>query len=271
MTFNRNFGRATTRPADAGATLRTHRRASTRSRTRLASWGVSRTTATITPTVLNHFAIGYNRFGNLNQSAFVDQGWPEKIGLQNVPGTHFPTLQFAGLPYQGGGIGAGGRLGSANAGGEYNGSTIFADDLTIVRGKHNFRVGFEHRRYYTNAFGRGNGVGQLQLLAEPDRASGLPEPDRTFVCQLPDGGGSEHEPERHRFLSSAAGGETSALTSRTTGRLSRKLTLNFGLRWEIIGGFSEVAGRMAQFDPTKPNPGAGRTPGRRWISPTNWT
>jgi len=45
-----------------------------------------------TPTILNHAAIGYNRFGNSNVSAFFMQDWPQKIGMQNVPGTHFPTL-----------------------------------------------------------------------------------------------------------------------------------------------------------------------------------
>src|SRR5688572_16753679 len=93
---------------------------------------------TLAPTVLNHFAIGYNRFGNLNQSVYIDDSWPSKIGLQNVPDTHFPPLVFSGQPYQGGGIGAGGRLGSANAGGSYNGSTIFQNDMTVIRGAHNF-------------------------------------------------------------------------------------------------------------------------------------
>jgi len=35
---------------------------------------------TARPTVLNHFAMGCNRFGNLNQSVFVDQGWPQLEG-----------------------------------------------------------------------------------------------------------------------------------------------------------------------------------------------
>src|SRR5439155_20614155 len=56
---------------------------------------------TVRPTVLNHFAIGYNRFGNNNESVYVDQGWPEKIGLQNVPPTHFPTLTFGGAAIPG--------------------------------------------------------------------------------------------------------------------------------------------------------------------------
>ncbi|MCI0421349.1 MAG: hypothetical protein L0312_19345, partial [Acidobacteria bacterium] len=106
---------------------------------------------TITPTILNHFAIGYNRFGSLNQSVFIDQGWPEKIGLQNVAPTHFPVLTFGGTAIQGGGIGAGGRLGSGTRFGGYNGSTIVQDDLTIIRGKHNFKTGMEVRKYYFNS------------------------------------------------------------------------------------------------------------------------
>ena len=100
--------------------------------------------------MVNHVALGYNRFGNQNESVYVDQDWPQQIGLQNVPGTHFPTLVFAGTPTQGGAIGSAGRLGSANRGGTFNGSTILVDDLTIIRGEHNYKAGFELRKYYLN-------------------------------------------------------------------------------------------------------------------------
>ena len=105
---------------------------------------------TARPTLLGRAALGYNRFGNINESYYVDQDWPAKIGLLNVPGTHFPVLNFAGQPYQGGGIGAGGRLGSNNRGGSYNGSTIGQVDMTYVHGKHNIKFGTENRFYYYN-------------------------------------------------------------------------------------------------------------------------
>jgi hypothetical protein len=100
----------------------------------------------VAPSILNHAAIGYNRFGNSNVSSFFMQDWPQKIGMQNVPGTHFPTLTFSGRPEQSGTIGAGGRLGSGNSNINYNGSTIVQDDLTIIRGAHNIKVGFVQRR-----------------------------------------------------------------------------------------------------------------------------
>jgi carboxypeptidase family protein len=216
--------------------------------------------STIRPTVLNHFAVGYNRFGNLNQSVYVDQDWPQKIGMQNVPGTHFPALIFGGQPFQGGAIGAGGRLGSTNAGGSYNGSTIYQDDLTIVRGKHNFKVGAEHRRYYFNNFGRGNDSGTFNFSPNQTAQPGfLNQTGHSFASFL---------------LGAAASTNRNVIASffgyrwRDTGfyvtddwKVSRKLTLNIGLRWEVVGGLNEVAGRMAQFDPTKANAGAGNRPG----------
>ncbi len=214
---------------------------------------------TVSATIVNHVALGYNRFRNANQSVYVDQGWPEKIGLQNVPPTHFPTLQFQGAPHQGGGIGAGGRLGSANRNDGANGSYIVADDLTIIRGKHNFKAGFEHRRYYYNNRNK-SGSGDFFF-----------NPLQTGIPGFADSTG-------HAFGSFLLGAVNS--TSRGVNlvfpghrirqnafyfsddwKATRKLTLNLGIRWEVIGPLFEVAGRMSGPDLKAPNPGAGGRPG----------
>ena len=55
-------------------------------------------TSTLTPSIVNRLAAGYNRFLNENGAhpATVNQGYAEKIGLQNLPGTIFPVIKFYG-------------------------------------------------------------------------------------------------------------------------------------------------------------------------------
>jgi hypothetical protein len=211
---------------------------------------------TITPAVINHLAAGYNRFGNLNQSVFVDQGWPEKIGLRNVPPTHFPALVFQGQPHLGGGIGAGGRLGSQLAGGSYNGSTIVQDDLTIVRGSHNFKTGFELRRYYYNIRGRGNESGTFNFNSLQTQLPGFAnETGHAFASFLLGAVASTNR----SVVASFFGWRSSAPAFYFSDdwKVSRKLTLNLGLRWEVLGPLYEVAGRTSNFNPNLPNPAAG--------------
>ncbi|MCI0722826.1 MAG: TonB-dependent receptor [Acidobacteria bacterium] len=214
---------------------------------------------TITPAVLNHFAIGYNRFGSTNQSAFIDQGWPEKIGLQNVAPTHFPVLTFGGTAIQGGGIGAGGRLGSGSRFGGYNGSTIVQDDLTIIRGKHNFKTGMEVRKYYFNNRNKsGSGDFNFQPIQTelPGFSSSTGHSFASFLLGAVNNTGREINSTTFGYRVTQPG-----FYFMDDWKVNRKLTLNLGVRWEVIGGYNEVAGRITGIDLTKPNPGAGGRPG----------
>src|SRR5262245_26189885 len=214
---------------------------------------------TISSNLLNHVALGYNRFGNRNQSVYIDQDWPQKIGLQNVPGTHFPTLVFGGTPAQGGGIGAGGRLGSGNRSDTFNGSTILMDDVTYISGAHNYKAGFELRKYYINIRNK-SGSGNFNFNPQQTELPG-------FAAQT-----------GHAFASFLLGAVQSTnrdVTPNSFGyrvtqpsfyfsddwKATPRLTLNLGLRWEMNFGYNEVAGRISVLDLTKPNPGAGNRPG----------
>jgi len=214
---------------------------------------------TVTPTILNHFGMGYNRFGNLNESVFVDQGWAEKIGLVNTAQTTFPALVFGGQPILGGGIGAGGRLGSESRGGSYNGSWIIQDDVTMIRNKHTFKMGFEARFYYQNNRGK-DGTGQFNFSSTQTQQPGFAnQTGHAFASFLL--GAVE---SANRGLSPANLGHRltyPAFYFSDDWKFTQKLTFNLGLRWEVVGAFREWAQRITNLDPAKPNEAAGNVPG----------
>ena len=213
----------------------------------------------LSPTLLGRANIGYNRFGNINESVFVDQDWPAKIGLQNVPGTHFPVLTFAGQPFQGGGIGAGGRLSSGSRGGSFNGSTIGQVDFTKVSGKHNYKFGFENRRYYYNTRSK-SGSGDFAFSPDQTAQPGfINQTGHSFASFLL----GDYASTSRGIVSSNFGHRwrTVGFYFQDDWKVTPKLTLNIGLRWEMVGGLIEVAGRMSAIDFATPNPGAGNRPG----------
>lgn len=228
-------------------------------------------TTTITPALLNRAALGYNRFRNENGAIpdTVNADWASKIGLQNLPGTMFPFMDFSGTNEQGGSIA---RIGVGFVDDSANGSTVFADDATWIKGKHSVKFGYEYSRYFYNDNALSD-AGNFHFTAQ---ATDLPGFDATTG---------------HAFASFLLGGARSA-SHGITGivsafrqpyhefyvsddwKLTPRLTINYGLRWGIIPPLLERTGRMSEVDLTVPNPGADNHLGalvfRSQVNDTYW-
>jgi hypothetical protein len=220
--------------------------------------------STLTPTLLNRIAAGYNRFVNDN-GAFpttLNQNWASKLGLQNLPGTMFPTFSFGGTEDQGGKIG---RMGVGFEDKSSNGSFVYQEDLTWVHGKHSFRFGYDYSRYYYNDNSWSDAGAFSFNPRETDLPGYLDVTGHSFASFLL---GAVHSSNHGiNVLSNAFRQPYHGFYAMDDWKITPKLTMNFGLRWEVIPPFYETTGRMSEIDLNAPNPGAGNLPGALVFAP----
>jgi len=212
---------------------------------------------TISATKLNHFAFGYNRFRNKNvANSFNDflagTNWKDTLGLTGDVGPGaFIVARFTGNNPTLGNLA---RYGHQGTGNNPNGSTIIQNDFTWLRGNHSFRMGAEHRRYYQN----NNAVMtppdysfHSENTAQPGFDSGTGFSFASFMV-----GAVRNTTLSIPQLSPGQRSRTTAFYFQDDWKVSSKLSLNLGIRWDIPQPIKDVSSRMSGLDPTKPNPGA---------------
>ena len=214
--------------------------------------------STLRPTLLNRVAIGYNEFGNFNGAPQhnVGQDWAGKIGIQNTSATYFPVFQWRGNEWQGGSIG---RMGVPFYGEGVNGSWVGQEDLTWISGKHSFRFGYEYKNYFydsTNFDGSGNFTFSPRSTMMPGYSGETGHAFASFIL------GAVNNASRDVYsLNDKFRQPHHSFYALDDWKVSPKLTINLGLRWEVIPSFYEATDKMSFIDMSLPNPGAGNLPG----------
>ena len=203
---------------------------------------------TISSRSVNEFSVGYNRFQNKNNITDNAKFTPQ-LGIPGVPNDCFPPMRFSGhnpvTPLFG--------VGCKNV--DPSESYVYQDTYSYLRGKHSLKFGGEFRRYRYNTFEPGPLSGDFSFT---DRETSLPgfttatgHPFASFILGAVDHG--------NRSVYTTEPGYRAGLFAffaQDDFKVSPKLTLNLGLRWEIPLPQREVLNRESGFDPTVPNPGA---------------
>ncbi len=214
---------------------------------------------TISSNMLNHFGYGYNRFRNANQSNSYLSGvdWAQTLGMQNVGSHAFPVISFGGTNWWQSGSFK--NWGYGWTGNEPNGSNIVLDDFTWIKNKHSLRIGAEHRRYYINTAVAEN-TGSYTFNADQTALSNF-QGNTGFAFASFILGATRNTSLTIPGMTQGVRTRTTAFYAQDDWKVSPKLTLNLGVRWDIPSTYSNPNSMMSGLDPTMPNPGADGYPG----------
>jgi hypothetical protein len=223
-------------------------------------------THVFSPTLVNVARAGFNYLNTTRESPVAgQQGIPAKFGIQDIP----QVAKNGGLPAFG--ISGLSTLGS-NAflpSDEVSSTFQLTDDLTKIYGKHTFKMGFEwqhvkfstlqppwsHGEYdysglFTEIPGVGSGnTGRAQILLTPTTSS-VGGPD---YVGGPSGNGDDGGVHNGIYASNISltdnGKNYYGTYFNDDWKVTPKLTLNLGLRWDFFGLVYEHHGAQANFVP----------------------
>ena len=213
-----------------------------------------------TPSLLNHFTVGLNRVYTASKAPSINgSDWDQVLGIAGASGQVFPQFEFAGSPF---GIGYSG-LSDANYSLQIPNALVVADSVSITKGRHSLRAGFEWRSYQYSILSQSNTSPQYNFssnetsfaptAAQPG-ASLTGDPFASFLIGQPD------QEQLTVFSHYPRWNQNYYATYLQDDFKARQdLTLNLGLRWDVDTPRHEATGAQSVFSPTSANPA---TPGQ---------
>jgi hypothetical protein len=214
----------------------------------------------ISNTLVNHTTIAFDRWFMGGNPLSGGVGWPSLLWGSNKGGlidqtAGPPAITFAGnIPYNSPG------MNWQRFGFETNNRWQFSDDLSWVKGKHTVKVGFEYRLHQFNSEGWAQATGgqfdfnNLETGGYDAQGNNLGQTGESFASFLL---GQTHSANQNipvypvfyeRYFSPWINDEF---------KVTDKLTLTLGLRFDYQTPRTERHNRYSTFDPTVANPGAG--------------
>ncbi|MDQ2944411.1 MAG: TonB-dependent receptor [Acidobacteriota bacterium] len=201
-------------------------------------------TRTISPTLVNEFRAGVNNITRNNGGA--DKGLGDVGQKLGIASAGVGLLSLQGFTYAT-------NFGNANIGTQQlfaNTTWHYADNLTIIRGRHMVKTGGQLLRQWANVFYSGNNGrtgfinfnGQFTQGPNGKSPTSKASPEADFVLGLPNDLG--------RGLSSGTWGQRKTIYGlyvQDDWRATDTLTLNIGLRWEYHTPLVEVEDRQSNF------------------------
>ncbi len=206
----------------------------------------------VSPRVLNTFTVYYNRMANPNIGNFKDIDGAKDLGIKNLSTFGYPNIDFGGGPF----------VGLTNIGDPQNDFQVYMgfgliDTVSFSKGRHFMKAGIDlrHNHLNTRPTQGGNFAFNARATAIPNETFSGTQTGYAFASYL------------LGIVDSAGLSDPVALGGRRVYdafffqddfKVSSRLTLNLGLRWEYQPPFTEVADRLSSFNLNKVDPATGR-------------
>lgn len=205
-------------------------------------------TRTLSSSVVNDFRMGVTRQWLPFRHPSFDEGWPQKLGFpSNIPQDQFPPVQIDGLMA----ISNPGFSGGLRA----QQTVQIVDSVSWIKGKHSFKAGFDFRWWRLSFINRLNPSGRFDfgaaLTNNPLAPAGTGFGLATYLLGEVSGGQLGIRPF-FQFRANPFG-----TYIQDDWKITSRLTLNLGLRYDISFGPREMHNRYSNFDPFVANSSTG--------------
>lgn len=192
------------------------------------------------PTILNDFRLGATRQYLPFVHPSFDQEWPKQLGYPAIiPQDQFPPVNIGGVL----------AIGSSGFSAGLRAQQIIqiADSVTITRGNHSIKTGFDYRWWRLSFVNRAQPSGNFNfntdLTNNPLSPAGTGVGMATFLLGEVSSGSLGVRPF-FQFRANPFGAFV-----QDDWKVTRTLTLNLGLRYDTSFGGTELHNRASNFDP----------------------
>ncbi len=224
----------------------------------------------LTPTLLNHLNLGYDRTnsGNKVKNAFLGKNWDQLLGIQGASGPMFPTIGLVEGPTT--------WLGDDVYGDTIDNHFSLTESVDWVKGKHTMKFGYEQRLTKYSPIDNSRQSGDFYFWRQQTAGTPLTSGQSgngiaSFELGLVHDSNLIIKSSQPYWISNYY-----AAFFQDSYKLTQTLTLNLGFRWDYDQPRHERYGQYSNLDLNLANPGAGgrlgalafaQSQGETWATP----